>query len=312
MIMHLDHGSHLEHSQASHHCSTPLYSPRIDPLTFPVSFFFHGLTGGGKTAVSLSVSVGEEASASVPFTLQPQGLPSSYVAKPLSNNQGISGDVTLAACVRRASLDAARRRNSTTPPMMDAEILAHEGLKMNVTLAAEDRRPLGSASLDLTELLNALPPRGVEEEERSIAALFRSREKRRGVVGREPTVTSRRELVLRGGEGTGDLIMELEVSFEPFPLIVSPVKESADTWHGATGCSRDWRSLATAVGGDALSAKDMKMLAFVENRDTDAQVKVWRDEKRGRLVVAFRGTDPTRLGDIVTDLKLLQVRAPEL
>lgn len=39
---------------------------------------------------------------------------------------------------------------------------------------------------------------------------------------------------------------------------------------------------------------------------TDAQVKLWRDVKRRRLLVAFRGTEWWKVRDIIVDLKLLQ------
>lgn len=80
------------------------------------------------------------------------------------------------------------------------------------------------------------------------------------------------------------------------------------TWKGARGCSRDWRDFAESLGGDAITAADMELLCFIENKETDAQLKLWRDESRKRLVVAFRGTEFWKVRDIVTDLKLLQVR----
>lgn len=51
----------------------------------------------------------------------------------------------------------------------------------------------------------------------------------------------------------------------------------------------------------------MQALCFVENDDSDTQLKVWRDEKAKKLVVSFRGTEFWKWKDLVTDLKLLQV-----
>lgn len=81
-------------------------------------------------------------------------------------------------------------------------------------------------------------------------------------------------------------------------------------WVGARGCSRDWRELAEALGGEAVRAADLELLCFLENRVTDTQLKVWRDRAgtggRKRLLVAFRGTEFWKVRDLITDMKLLQ------
>jgi hypothetical protein len=79
---------------------------------------------------------------------------------------------------------------------------------------------------------------------------------------------------------------------------------------GARGCSRDWRELAEALGGEAVRGADLELLCFLENRASDTQLKVWRDRTgaggRKRLLVAFRGTEFWKVRDLITDLKLLQ------
>jgi hypothetical protein len=37
------------------------------------------------------------------------------------------------------------------------------------------------------------------------------------------------------------------------------------------------------------------------------QVAIWRDMRRHRLVVAFRGTEQTKLKDLMTDLNVIPV-----
>ena len=77
-------------------------------------------------------------------------------------------------------------------------------------------------------------------------------------------------------------------------------------WRGPTGCSRDWRAISSRVGGSAVEAADMEALCFIEHSGTDTQVKLWRDEKRKRIVVSFRGTDFLQWRDVLTDLKIIQ------
>jgi hypothetical protein len=90
------------------------------------------------------------------------------------------------------------------------------------------------------------------------------------------------------------------------PQPSSQQEAAGEEWKGATGCSRDWRELARALGGDAVAAADMELLCFLENKETDAQVKLWRDARRKRLIVAYRGTEFWKVKDLVVDLKLLQ------
>ncbi|CAM6123105.1 unnamed protein product [Calypogeia fissa] len=66
-----------------------------------------------------------------------------------------------------------------------------------------------------------------------------------------------------------------------------------------------WALLATTMGGSCFVKSDFEKISFVENKETDTQVALWRDLRRHRIVVAFRGTEQTKWKDVVTDLSLL-------
>lgn len=65
----------------------------------------------------------------------------------------------------------------------------------------------------------------------------------------------------------------------------------------------EWARLALGCGSPPLKA--FHKIAFVEHARTDTQACVWRAAAHRTLVVAFRGTVHTSIGDVATDLKLL-------
>ncbi|CAK9216366.1 unnamed protein product [Sphagnum troendelagicum] len=68
-----------------------------------------------------------------------------------------------------------------------------------------------------------------------------------------------------------------------------------------------WAMLATSLGGQSFVKSEFQKICFVENKRTDTQVAIWRDMRRHRLVVAFRGTEQTKLKDLMTDLNVIPV-----
>ncbi|KAL3695407.1 hypothetical protein R1sor_009483 [Riccia sorocarpa] len=68
-----------------------------------------------------------------------------------------------------------------------------------------------------------------------------------------------------------------------------------------------WALLATTLGEASLVKSDFQKLCFVDNVKTDTQAAVWRDQRRKRLVVAFRGTEQTKWKDLLTDLSMLGI-----
>ena len=66
----------------------------------------------------------------------------------------------------------------------------------------------------------------------------------------------------------------------------------------------DWALLAS--GPTSTSApSDFEKLAFVANENTDTQVAVWRCVASRTVIVAFRGTEQAKLGDLLTDARLM-------
>ncbi|CEL96583.1 unnamed protein product [Vitrella brassicaformis CCMP3155] len=72
------------------------------------------------------------------------------------------------------------------------------------------------------------------------------------------------------------------------------------------GCSADWSALARQVWGLEPWASDFEFICFLQNVFTCTQVGLWRDNRRKRLVVAFRGTEMTSWRDFLTDITLVQ------
>eukprot|EP00271_Cylindrocystis_brebissonii_P010522 TRINITY_DN2671_c0_g3_i1.p1 TRINITY_DN2671_c0_g3~~TRINITY_DN2671_c0_g3_i1.p1 ORF type:complete len:706 (+),score=119.60 TRINITY_DN2671_c0_g3_i1:218-2119(+) len=68
-----------------------------------------------------------------------------------------------------------------------------------------------------------------------------------------------------------------------------------------------WAVLASTLGQDSFVASSFEKVCFVENKESDTQVALWVDAKRKRLTVAFRGTEQTKLKDLVTDLNVAPV-----
>ncbi|XP_023530237.1 uncharacterized protein LOC111792861 isoform X1 [Cucurbita pepo subsp. pepo] len=65
-----------------------------------------------------------------------------------------------------------------------------------------------------------------------------------------------------------------------------------------------WAMLATSLGHPSFIKSEFEKLCFLDNESTDTQVAIWRDFRRRRLVVAFRGTEQSRWKDLRTDLML--------
>ena len=70
--------------------------------------------------------------------------------------------------------------------------------------------------------------------------------------------------------------------------------------------SSDWTVLAADGARGSLLPSDFEKVAFIEHAVTDTQACVWRCVARRTLVVAFRGTETTKLRDIITDARLAQ------
>ena len=71
--------------------------------------------------------------------------------------------------------------------------------------------------------------------------------------------------------------------------------------------SRAWRSLArAAAGGDSSSSAAADSIfepaAFIENPASDTQLWIGVDSSTKRLMIAFRGTETTKIMDVLTDL----------
>ena len=58
--------------------------------------------------------------------------------------------------------------------------------------------------------------------------------------------------------------------------------------------------------GKSLHSAGLQQVSFVENAETDTEAYLWADFSEKKIVVAFRGTEIGKLGDVLTDLSVFQ------
>ncbi|CAH2079347.1 unnamed protein product [Thlaspi arvense] len=84
-------------------------------------------------------------------------------------------------------------------------------------------------------------------------------------------------------------------------------EEMKTLFSSAESAMEAWAMLATALGHPSFIKSEFEKLCFLENDITDTQVAIWRDARRKRVVIAFRGTEQTKWKDLQTDLMLVPV-----
>ncbi|XP_020248657.1 uncharacterized protein LOC109826104 isoform X2 [Asparagus officinalis] len=86
---------------------------------------------------------------------------------------------------------------------------------------------------------------------------------------------------------------------------VSKEEEMKKIFSSAESAMEAWAMLATSLGRNSFIKSEFEKICFLDNVSTDTQVAIWRDTKRRRLIVAFRGTEQVKWKDLRTDLMLL-------
>lgn len=84
-------------------------------------------------------------------------------------------------------------------------------------------------------------------------------------------------------------------------------EEMKTLFSSAESAMEAWAMLATAMGHPSFIKSEFEKLCFLDNEITDTQVAIWRDARRKRVVIAFRGTEQTKWKDLQTDLMLVPV-----
>ncbi|VVB01295.1 unnamed protein product [Arabis nemorensis] len=84
-------------------------------------------------------------------------------------------------------------------------------------------------------------------------------------------------------------------------------EEMKTLFSSAESAMEAWAMLATALGHPSFIKSEFEKLCFLDNDSTDTQVAIWRDARRKRVVIAFRGTEQTKWKDLQTDLMLVPV-----
>ncbi|CAN8232287.1 unnamed protein product [Cochlearia groenlandica] len=85
------------------------------------------------------------------------------------------------------------------------------------------------------------------------------------------------------------------------------VEEMKTLFSSAESAMEAWAMLATSMGHPSFIKSEFEKLCFLDNDITDTQVAIWRDARRKRLIIAFRGTEQTKWKDLQTDLMLVPV-----
>ncbi|EFH46637.1 lipase class 3 family protein [Arabidopsis lyrata subsp. lyrata] len=73
-------------------------------------------------------------------------------------------------------------------------------------------------------------------------------------------------------------------------------EEMKTLFSSAESAMEAWAMLATALGHPSFIKSEFEKLCFLENDITDTQVAIWRDTRRKRVVIAFRGTEQVHSG----------------
>ncbi|GAQ80987.1 hypothetical protein KFL_000680030 [Klebsormidium nitens] len=80
--------------------------------------------------------------------------------------------------------------------------------------------------------------------------------------------------------------------------------EMARVFADAESAVEAWAVLASSLGKPGYVKSEFEKMVFVDHQGSDTQAAVWRDPRRKRIVVAFRGTEQTEWKDLVTDVNL--------
>ncbi|CAI7853987.1 unnamed protein product, partial [Closterium sp. NIES-53] len=143
---------------------------------------------------------------------------------------------------------------------------------------------LGSLAL-LGSTAGSLPL--VEGEKKSVGAA-----KSEGETGGEESEGAREGASEGVSEGASEVVSEEET------------EEALRMFGSAETAVEAWTMLASSLGQQTFVKSEFDKVCFVDHPQSDTQVAVWRDVRRKRIVVAFRGTEQTKAKDLLTDISL--------
>ncbi|CAI5534401.1 unnamed protein product [Closterium sp. Naga37s-1] len=143
---------------------------------------------------------------------------------------------------------------------------------------------LGSLAL-LGSTAGSLPL--AEGEKKSVGAA-----KSEGETGGEESEGAREGASEGVSEGASEVVSEEET------------EEALRMFGSAETAVEAWTMLASSLGQQTFVKSEFDKVCFVDHPQSDTQVAVWRDVRRKRIVVAFRGTEQTKAKDLLTDISL--------
>ncbi|GJP43027.1 hypothetical protein CLOM_g2533 [Closterium sp. NIES-68] len=102
-----------------------------------------------------------------------------------------------------------------------------------------------------------------------------------------------------GSEGSGS-----ERASEVSVVGEEEAEEARRMFGSAETAVEAWTMLASSLGQQTFVKSEFDKICFLDHPESDTQVALWRDVRRKRVVVAFRGTEQTKLKDLLTDISL--------
>ncbi|GAB2210997.1 hypothetical protein Droror1_Dr00016287 [Drosera rotundifolia] len=183
------------------------------------------------------------------------------------------------------------------------------GLATPSTHEAEDKKEPETSPLGMEKIYSSLPDikRAAEDLLTQTDSLFGGLMVMAAAVPRlkkEPNNGEADEIQEGGAPKPDDVNLDLVKSDQIEDLDEKRAEEMKTLFSTAESAMEAWAMLASSLGHPSFIKSEFEKLCFLDNSSTDTQVAIWRDSRRKRLVVAFRGTEQVRWKDLRTDLML--------
>ncbi|CAI6001589.1 unnamed protein product [Closterium sp. NIES-64] len=191
-----------------------------------------------------------------------------------SSGQGVDGEGTVRQASPATDVTASQEPSSFSSSLDDLRKAAFR----------QTEGVLGSLAL-LGSTAGSLPL--AEGEKKSAGAA-----KSEGETGGEESEGAREGASEGVSEGASEVVSEEET------------EEALRMFGSAETAVEAWTMLASSLGQQTFVKSEFDKVCFVDHPQSDTQVAVWRDVRRKRIVVAFRGTEQTKAKDLLTDISL--------
>ncbi|XP_024521809.1 uncharacterized protein LOC9643578 [Selaginella moellendorffii] len=176
----------------------------------------------------------------------------------------------------------------------------------------EDHDTLKESGLELQARAEAhylekrlVHPSSEESESIAEAVLPEVKETLLNISGRVEETLGSLLMLAMGRSAGSDKANDAAEVIQNSPLLdVSQREQMREMFKRAETAMEAWAILSTSLGRTSFVRSEFEKICFLESKNTDTQVAVWRDLRGKRLVVAFRGTEQDKWRDLATDLML--------